>query len=285
MSKERGLKYDVFVAPELPFNGPPSRVANSDPPAWDPKTATLIFGQRDAVLVDALTTVREATALTNWIGLHDRRLTTIYITHGHGDHFLGLPVLLDRFPGARVVATTGTVELMRKNTTPEVLDNGFRARFPGQISDTTVLAEPLDSMLFDIESRPLVVVETGHTDTLNTTSLHVPDIGLIVAGDVAYNRCHMFVAATSPESRTEWVAALDRLAALRPTAVVTGHKDPTQGNAPTAIDESRAYIEFYGKQREAGLSDQDLFDAMVRRYPGWVSRQEFLILPRLGAKA
>jgi len=285
MSKERGLKYDVFVAPELPFNGPPSRVANSDPPAWDPKTATLIFGQRDAVLVDALTTVREATALTNWIGLHDRRLTTIYITHGHGDHFLGLPVLLDRFPGARVVATTGTVELMRKNTTPEVLDNGFRARFPGQISDTTVLAEPLDSMQFDIESRPLVVVETGHTDTLNTTSLHVPDIGLIVAGDVAYNRCHMFVAATSPESRTEWVAALDRLAALRPTAVVTGHKDPTQGNAPTAIDESRAYIEFYGKQREAGLSDQDLFDAMVRRYPGWVSRQEFLILPRLGAKA
>jgi glyoxylase-like metal-dependent hydrolase (beta-lactamase superfamily II) len=282
MSKARGLKYDVFVAPELPFNGPPARVANSDPPAWDPKTATLIFGARDAVLVDALATVREATALANWIGLHDRRLTTIYITHGHGDHFLGLPVLLDRFPGARVLATTGTVELMRKNSTPDNLDNGFRARFPGQISDRTVLAEPLDSMQFDLEGWPLVVVEAGHTDTFNTTSLHVPDIGLVVSGDVAYNRCHMFVSATTPASRAEWVTALDRLAALRPTAVVTGHKDPTQGNAPTAIDESRAYIEFYGKQREAGLGDQELFDAMVKRYPDWVSRQEFLILPRLG---
>jgi glyoxylase-like metal-dependent hydrolase (beta-lactamase superfamily II) len=285
MPMERPLKYDVFVAPELSFIGPPPRVANSDPPAWDPKTATLIFGARDAVLVDALLTIREATALANWIELHDRRLTMIYITHGHGDHYLGLSVLLDRFPGARVVATAGTITLMRKGTSPEILDHGFRAWFPGQISDTIVLAEPLDSMQFDLEGRPLIVVETGHTDTSNTTSLHVPDIGLIVSGDVVYNRCHMFLGATTPASRTEWLAALDRLAALRPTAVVTGHKDPTQGNAPTAIEESRAYIEFYGKQREADLSDQELFDAMVTRYPDWVSRQEFLILPRLGTEA
>src|ERR1700733_14138231 len=109
-TKRSPLKYDVFVAPELPFIAPPpSRVANSDPPAWDPKTATLICGERDAILVDALLTVREATALADWIALHDRQLTTIYITHGHGDHFLGLPVLLDRFPHARAVATMGTV--------------------------------------------------------------------------------------------------------------------------------------------------------------------------------
>jgi hypothetical protein len=43
--------------------------------------ATLIFGERDAVLVDALATVWEATALAVWVQLHNRRLTTIYITH------------------------------------------------------------------------------------------------------------------------------------------------------------------------------------------------------------
>ncbi len=68
-------------------------------------TSTLIFGARDAVLVGALETVPEATALADWVSLHDRRLTTIYITHGRGDHFLGLPVLLDRLPGARPTAT------------------------------------------------------------------------------------------------------------------------------------------------------------------------------------
>jgi hypothetical protein len=58
LTKRPPLKYDVFVAPELPFIGPAARVTNSDPPAWDPKTAKLIFGERDAVLVDALATVR-----------------------------------------------------------------------------------------------------------------------------------------------------------------------------------------------------------------------------------
>jgi hypothetical protein len=57
------LSYDVFVAPEKPFIGPAPRVGDS--PAWDPTTSTLIFGFRDAVLVDALATVREATVLAD----------------------------------------------------------------------------------------------------------------------------------------------------------------------------------------------------------------------------
>jgi len=228
--------------------------------------------------VDALMTVAEATALADWIALHQRQLTTIYITHGHADHFLGLPVLLNRFPGARAVASPGTVQQMREQSTPQVLDNRIRARFPGQIADTVTLAEPLDTGHFELEGLPLEVIETGHTDTVDTTSLHVPDLGLIVSGDVAYNHCHMFVAGTTPASRAEWTAALDKLAALNPAAVVTGHKDPTQGNPPSVLAESRGYLEHYGQLREAGLPDQDLFDAMVTRYPDWVSRQQFLIL-------
>jgi glyoxylase-like metal-dependent hydrolase (beta-lactamase superfamily II) len=275
------LSYDVFVAPSKPFTAPPPRIG--DPQAWDPVTSTLIFGARDAVLVDALTTIREATALADWVELHERRLTTIYITHGHPDHFLGLPVMLDRFPHARAVATAGTVEQMRQQTTPEALNHGERARYPGQIVDTIALAEPLDAGHFELEGRPLEVIETGHTDGVDTTSLHVPDLDLIVSGDVVYNHCHMYVGATTAESRGEWIAALDRLAALNPAAVVTGHKDPTQGNPPTVLAESRDYIEYYGQLREQALPDQELFDAMVSRYPDWVSRQQFLLLGITGS--
>jgi glyoxylase-like metal-dependent hydrolase (beta-lactamase superfamily II) len=267
------LRYDVFVAPESPFTAPPPRVG--DPPAWDPKTSTLIFGARDAVLVDALTTVREATALADWIALHDRRLTTIYITHGHGDHWLGLAVLLDRFPDARAVATKKTVELMRTGPRGE---DSFRALFPGQIAEKVAMAEPLDADHLELEGLPLQVIETGHTDTVDTTSLYVPDLGLIVSGDVAYNHCHMYVAATTAAIRAEWIAALDRLAALNPAAVVTGHKDPTRGNPPSVLADSRAYIEYYGQLRDSGTPEQELFDAMVNRYPDWVSRQQFLIV-------
>ena len=49
-------------------------------------SATLIFGQRDAVLVDAFLTVEQAAALVEWVAASGKDLTTIYITHGHGDH-------------------------------------------------------------------------------------------------------------------------------------------------------------------------------------------------------
>ena len=77
-----------------------------------------------------------------------------------------------------------------------------------------------------LEGFPIEVIQTGHTDTLDTTALDVPDLGLIVSGDVAHNHRHMYAGATTPGSRAEWIAALDRLAALNPAAVVTGHKDP-----------------------------------------------------------
>ena len=273
---QSALSYDVFTAPEKPFVGPPP--AAGDAAAWDPTTSTLIFGARDAVLVDPLMTVPEATALADWVGLHDRRLTTIYITHGHGDHYLGLPVVLDRFPDARPVATTGTVRQMQQQASTGALDDSLRARFPGQIADAVPLPEPLDSPELQLEGLPIEVIETAHTDTLDTTSLRVPDLGLIVSGDVAYNNCHMYVGDTTKDSRSEWIAALDRLAAVKPTAVVAGHKDPTQGNPPTILAESRGYLEYYGQLREEALPDRQLFDAMVNRYPSWVSRQQFLIL-------
>ncbi len=129
-----------------------------------------------------------------------------------------------------------------------------------------------------LEGFPIEVIQTGHTDTLDTTALDVPDLGLIVSGDVAYNHRHMCVDATTPGSRAEWIAALDRLAALNPAAVVTGHKDPTQGNPPAVLAESRGYLDYYRQLPQAAAPDQELFEAMVSRYPDWVSRQQFLIL-------
>jgi glyoxylase-like metal-dependent hydrolase (beta-lactamase superfamily II) len=109
------LNVNVFTAPEKPMVAERVRPFGP-PPAFDPSTSTLIFGESDAVLVDALMTVAEAEALASWVALHHRNLTTIYITHGHFDHFAGLSVLLQRFPKARAIATPKSVQLMRKQS-------------------------------------------------------------------------------------------------------------------------------------------------------------------------
>jgi glyoxylase-like metal-dependent hydrolase (beta-lactamase superfamily II) len=89
-----------------------------------------------------------------------------------------------------------------------------------------VAPEPYEPDTFTLEGHQLRIIEQGHTDSPDTTSLHVPSIGLIVAGDVVYNQCRMYVGGTTPESRKNWIAALDRLEALKPTIVVAGHKKP-----------------------------------------------------------
>lgn len=103
--------------------------------------ATLIYGKKDAVLVDAYMTVKQANDLADWISSKGKNLTTIYITHGHGDHWFGVGTLLERFPNAKAVATPSTVAMMRFNA-KEILPI-WQAGFPGQIPDKLVIAEQL----------------------------------------------------------------------------------------------------------------------------------------------
>src|SRR4029077_18359242 len=77
--------------------------------AWVTNTVTLIYGDRDAVLVDTFLSVQHSKELLDWVAESGKNLTTIYVTHAHGDHFFGLKLLLDRFPNARAFATASSV--------------------------------------------------------------------------------------------------------------------------------------------------------------------------------
>jgi glyoxylase-like metal-dependent hydrolase (beta-lactamase superfamily II) len=111
--------------------------------------------------------------------------------------------LLERFPNARVVATPNTVKVMRQNASPEALDGAWKSGFPGQIPDKLVIAEELEGNVIDLEGNELVAVELGHTDTDHTTCLSVPSIGLVVAGDAAYNDVHLYLAESNAQKRQE----------------------------------------------------------------------------------
>src|SRR5262249_1900814 len=81
---------------------------------WVTNTVTLIYGERDAVLVDTFLSERHSRELLDWVVESGKNLTTIYVTHAHGDHFFGLKLLLDRFPNARAFATASVVAGIQK---------------------------------------------------------------------------------------------------------------------------------------------------------------------------
>ncbi|MGA8102104.1 MAG: MBL fold metallo-hydrolase [Candidatus Acidiferrales bacterium] len=264
------LGWDVFVTPGIPI------VTIDRPPGvreayFQAMASTLIYGARDAVLVDAFMTVKQANALADWVAARGKNLTTIYITHGHGDHWFGVGTLLERFPNARAMATPNTVKVMRQNASPEFVDNVWKAAFPGQIPDKLVVAEELKGTVIDLEGEQLVAVELGHTDTDYTTCLNVPSIGLVVAGDAAYNDVHLYLAESNAQKRREWIAALEKIESLNPRAVVAAHKRPENEDNPRIIEETRQYIRDFDRLVEQTTTAQELYDKMLALYPNRVN--------------
>jgi glyoxylase-like metal-dependent hydrolase (beta-lactamase superfamily II) len=269
------LGVNVFTAPGKAMVGERPKPFG-EPLGFDPITSTLIFGEYGAVLVDAMGTVAEAEALADWVALHNRNLETIYITHAHFDHFYGLSILLDRFPSARAIATPDAVSAMQMSFTP-IVERLARRMFPGQIPTKLIPPEPYEHDTFTLEGQELRIIEQGRTDSPDSTSLYVPSIGLIVAGDVVYNQCRVYVGDTTPESRQNWIAALDRLAALNPTMVVAGHKKPGAPDSPSTIQDTKRYLEDFDRLQKTAASDQELFDQMTELYPHWVANQSWLM--------
>jgi len=264
-----GLSYQVFTAtrPGLNREVPPGK----EPLMWVANSSTLIHGKRDAVLVDTFLTTTQASALADDIAATGKRLTTIYITHAHGDHFLGLQVLLARFPKARAVATPEVAAGMRRQATPEKLDARWRKLFPGQIPDTIAFADALDGDTLHLEGHELVAVKLGHTDTDDSTCLQVPSIGLVVAGDAVYNGIHPFMIESDRRGRLDWLAALDRIDTLKPLQVVAGHKVPGNDDDPRCIAQTRQYILDFIRLNDDTGTARELYDRMLALYPDRVN--------------
>ena len=146
------LQYDVFVTPPIQQYSGTLNLPSGEPIGWSPIATTLIYGERDAVLVDPPFTTDTTRDVLTWVQRIGRNLTDIYITHGHGDHWFGAPVLLERFPDAVVRATTGTKAHMTSPDLPDSRASFWDALFPDQIPTTPIDVQVVDAQGFSLES-------------------------------------------------------------------------------------------------------------------------------------
>ena len=219
------LSIDVFNSGYKPIPGGPGW-DDSIPATWPASTSTLISGDRDAVLVDALLTTNEGERLAAWLRHTGKQPRVIFVTHGHGDHFFGAGPVLGAFPGTPLVACDQqVVDQARGQTTPQAMAS-WNSRFAGQFSQSPALPALASSPELDLEGHPLLFRTIGGADGALATIVHVPDLQAICSGDIAYNNIHMWLWRSTPDSRQAWLASLDAVAALNPSTIITGHKDP-----------------------------------------------------------
>ena len=161
----------------------------------------------------------------------------------------------------------GTIEVMHYHASPEVRAAVWDKSFPGQIPEASVVAATPPANTFELEGSELRIVEVGHSDTDKPTVLHVPSIGLVVAGDAVYNGVHQYLVESRNGGIQKWIEALATIATLQPNKVVASHKNPALDDEPKAIDETRGYLEDAERLAQTSHSALEFYNAMLERYP------------------
>src|SRR5216684_4460176 len=95
---QQGFSIKVFTSPDDQF--------------W--VNSVIIEGAREVMLVDAQLTKTNAERVLQQIKETKKPLSTIYITHEHADHFLGLEVFKEAYPRVRIIANSAVVDRINK---------------------------------------------------------------------------------------------------------------------------------------------------------------------------
>jgi glyoxylase-like metal-dependent hydrolase (beta-lactamase superfamily II) len=254
------IELDVYAceAVELPRGG-----------SFSPTTSTLITGDTEAVLVDAQFLESDVQELIRRIDASGKTLTTIFVTHGHFDHYFGLEMLLARFPDARAVASPSVAAYIGRTISAE--RESTAAFFGGQALDNSVVPEPLNDGVLRLDDAELLVIDLEQADISPTAIVHIPSIGAVITGDAIYNGVNPFLAVSGPTEWPTWVASVDRIAALNPTTVIAGHKAPARSDAASCIAETRDYLTSFIEFFQTSSDSRELVRRMTELYPDHVN--------------
>ena len=252
------------------------RVIDLDFPVGDKnKTATLVTGEHDALLVDAGFTRADGHRLVARILDSGKRLTTVFISHGDPDFYFGAEVLADAFPAAEFVATPPVIEHIRHS-------------YEGKLTAWAHVGVNLPTRLVDIKPFDGIELEGkrfqlrgGPAELADRHYLWQPEDRVILGGVLLFQQEHVWVADTpTPEQRAAWVGLLDEMAALDADLVVPGHRLPGAPADATAITATREYLLTFERELAAAVDGATLIDVLVARYPD----HGMLIAAQIGAK-
>ncbi|MFW6775480.1 MBL fold metallo-hydrolase [Nocardioides sp. CPCC 205120] len=200
---------------------------------WFDANVTVVAGERGVVVVDT----HAAEAVGEQLRDAVRRLApalpllAVVATHDHLDHVLGTAPLLDAWPDADVVAHEVTADLMATSVPAQVAAYDAPPALQAAVTGSR-LALPTRTLsgawALDLGDRLLEVVHPGRGHTGGDVCVRVPDVDVLVAGDVVE-------AADDPEAAVpayggdswplEWPGSLELVIGLLTPAstVVPGH--------------------------------------------------------------
>jgi len=230
--------------------------------------AAIIAGPTEALLWDAQYHVSDAKRVADRIAASGKRLKAIVLSHADHDHYMSAATIIERFPGTPVYMTAAALAEFKKTAAQQF--PGEKQRRPAEIPDSLVTPQLLPStrLTVDGETGELIPDLTGDVITPTNSILWIPSLRTVLAGDVVFNGVHPWLGSSNEASRAAWRKSLERIAALKPTAVIAGHKkDIASPDSPDVLRQMNDYLVDFDAYRKTSANAAELISSMRKKYP------------------
>jgi glyoxylase-like metal-dependent hydrolase (beta-lactamase superfamily II) len=242
--------------------------------------SVIIEGEHEVMLVDAQLTKTNAETVLQEIRETKKPLSIIYITHEHADHFLGLEIFKEAYPGVRIIANSAVTDRINK-VYQEKVDKWKKILGSGATS-SVVAIEKFDGNFIEFESSKIEVLKNVQGDTDENTMLWIPRQRILIAGDVLFNNMHVYTAETDSKARGKWLNSINKIRELKPSVVIPGHsKAGAPLDASSAVDFTEGYLLVFEEELKRAKDPDSLINAMKERFPS----ADLLLALERGAKA
>jgi glyoxylase-like metal-dependent hydrolase (beta-lactamase superfamily II) len=227
--------------------------------------AHLILGERDALLVDATMTLADAEEVAKRIDRSERELRTIFITNSQPDKYLGLALLAERFPKARIVSTSEVATEIRERG-PGYLER-LRKRWGDRIATRLVVPEALATDTLELDGVEIRVYRFTGGECPNAAALFVPSLGSFFSGAIVFEGSHLFLRERDIAGwrrHLAWIRNHGGIDRIHP-----GHGATTD---LSVVDAMNRYLDDFEAAIALGSAEAAVA-AMIERYPDYSLRR------------
>lgn len=246
--------------------GPELITLSSGEPAAMSNSHVLRVGAK-ALLFDVVQQRHEALLVAEELRRRGLELETIWISHAHPDHYLGLDVLADAYPRARILALPAVVSAIA--ATGPVMVKALGARWGDNGPRRLVVPEAWTESRLRLADCELEVLRFSGGESASLGTLRVADTGDLLCADLVYDQTHLFLRERNLEGWLEQLAAFERGEGRRVRRLFPGHG---LSGGLELVAETRRYLETFRQGLALGGAAA-LKEHMLRAFPGHAVRR------------
>lgn len=251
------------------------KVYNPGSKAIFPITSTIIYGDKDAVIIDAQFQKQYAEQLVKEIKATGKNLRTVFISHSDPDFYFGLDVIKKAFPNVKIISTAQTAYLIAASKDDKMAV--WKPQLKEDALSEIIIPEAVHSIP-DLEGNKIEIKQNAEDPA--HSFVWIPSLKAVVGGISVSVDSHIWMADTqNTKAIDQWIAQIDAMKALKPEQVVPSHFAKLS-LSPQSLDFVKTYLENYKKAVTENKTPSAVVDFMVKKYPDLHGKDEL----EMGAK-